>query len=156
MFARLPFRYRIAQLVVLAAFGLVAVTAVTLVLGRRNQRELSSIETRYVPLLELDRDLRLTYTQMTRALGEAASSADEASLDEADAQHLRLVRRLAEGAAAIAHNGGEVALLQVDLSAYYGIARSVSIAIADGKHTSAELAPAVEAMQRLQTREARL
>ncbi len=151
MFARLPFRYRIAQLVVLAAFGLVAVTAVTLVLGRRNQRELSSIETRYVPLLELDRDLRLTYTQMTRALGEAASSADEASLDEADAQHLRLVRRLAEGAAAIAHNGGEVALLQVDLSAYYGIARSVSIAIADGKHTSAELAPAVEAMQRLQT-----
>ncbi|NVB77651.1 MAG: response regulator [Kofleriaceae bacterium] len=152
MFERLPFRYRIAQLIVLAAFGLVAVTAVTLILGRRNQRELESIETRYVPLVEIDRDLRLSYTQMTRALGEAASSADEAGLDEADAQYDRLVQGLDDGALPIAHNGGDAALLQVELAAYYRIARSVSIAIAEAKHSSAELAPAVEAMQHLQIR----
>src|ERR1044071_6836698 len=66
--APVKFRHRIGILVALAAAALVAVTAVTLVLGRHVAPQLAGIETRYVPLVELDRDLKtLFHDQIGRA-----------------------------------------------------------------------------------------
>ena len=72
MTVALKFRHRIGLLVVLAAAALVTVTAVALVLGRHGERQLAGIETRYVPLVELDRDLKTQFAQITHALENAA------------------------------------------------------------------------------------
>ena len=68
--------------------------AVTLVLGRRNQQEISGIETRYLPLIELDRDLKTTFAQIPKTLEDAASAAEESRLADADALRDEFIRRL--------------------------------------------------------------
>jgi signal transduction histidine kinase/CheY-like chemotaxis protein len=149
MLSRLRFRDRIALLVVIAALGLVAVTAVTLVLGRRSELQLSGIETRYVPLLELDRDLEALFTQITRALEDAASAADETRLDDADRLIAELTARLDAGRVTIGHNGGDAGALVIELAAYYKAARPISAALMDGRDPS-ELAHEIETMRAAQ------
>ena len=94
MLPRLKFRHRIGLLVSLAALGLILVTSVTLVLGRRSERELDGIETRYVPLIELDRDLKRTAADLMKAVEDAAGAAEEAKLAEADRLAADFERRL--------------------------------------------------------------
>ena len=145
----LRFRQRIALLVSLAAVALVVVTLVTLVFGRRNAEQLSGIEDRYVPLIELDRDLKATFAQLPHALEEAASAADETRLREADAMEAEFLRRLDAGAALIVGNGQDPAALATELRAYYAKARAVSAAIASGTPV-AELEADIAAMRAAQ------
>ena len=144
---RIPFRYRIGLLVSLAAIALLTVTAVGLVLGSRGAADLSGIETRYVPLIELDRDLKTTFAQIPRALEDAAAAGEEGKVRDADALRDEMLRRLRAGARTIAENGGDAAALSVELALYYGPARDIALALARGT-PSGQLSAQSEAMQR--------
>jgi signal transduction histidine kinase len=143
----LKFRHRIGFLVVLAAAGLVTVTAVTLVLGQRGEHQLAGIETRYVPLIELDRDLKTLFAQIPHALEDAATAADEARLRDADALYAAMIVRLSTGRHALLDNGGDPAALDARLRAYYSAARAVAAAIVAGRPT-AQIGGEIEAMRR--------
>lgn len=143
---RLEFRHRIGLLVTVAALALITVTAVTLILGRRNAEQVSGIETRYLPLIELDRDLKSIFAQIPRALEDAATAADEARLQEADALEADLIRRIHAGAATIIDNGGDPGALEADLRAYYTVAREVSTALAAGTEAT-EIVAKIERMR---------
>jgi len=142
----LRFRHRIGSLVLLAAAALVAVTAVTLVLGRRSQRELTGIETRYVPLIEVDRDLKTTFLAIARALEDAAGAADEGRLGDADRLDREFLHRLATSQQAIADNGADPAALERDYRQYFASARVVSAAIVAGTPID-RLGPQIETMR---------
>jgi two-component system, chemotaxis family, sensor kinase CheA len=142
---RFELRYRIGLVVLLGGIGLIAVTAVTLVLGRRSEVQLAGIETQYVPLIELDRDLSTLFTEIPRAFGDAASAADEARLADAEELAGRFVRRLRDGGAAITANGGDAAALEREFQAYFTIARRVSASMMD-ETPIADLGDQIEAM----------
>ncbi len=147
----LMFRHRIALLVGIAATALIALAVVTLVQGRANARELASLEDRYVPLIELDRDLKTTFAKMERALEDAANAAEEETLHQADRLHQELRDGLRGGASTIASNGGDASTLDEELEQYFTTAREISTAIMGGEPTAA-LAPKIEVMHRAQER----
>jgi signal transduction histidine kinase len=137
----------VGSLVLLAAIALLAVTAVSLVLGNRSTENLSGIETRYVPLIELDRDLKTTFAQIVRTLEDAAGAGEESKVRDADALRDDLLRRLRAGERMIEDNGGDAAALSVELALYYGPARELSLALARGT-PDGQLSPQIETMQR--------
>jgi signal transduction histidine kinase len=147
MFRHLKFRHRIGVLVALAGVALLTVTVVTMVLGWRSERELSRSETYYVPLIELDRDLKSTFAQIGRSLENAAAAAEDSELDTADALQRELVQRVRSGREAIVNNGGDPAVLERELRAYYAIARELASAMSAGA-SAAQVAGKIEAMQR--------
>ncbi len=147
---RLRFRYRIGLLVLLATAALITVTVVTLVLGQRSERELIGIETLYVPLIELDRDLKTAFLEITHALEDAAAAADEGRLDDAERLDQQFLLRLAGSRDTLARNGGDPVALERDYRAYFTSARTVSAAIMAGT-TPDRLTSEIETMT--QTRE---
>ena len=147
MLAPFKFRHRIGILVALAAVALVAVTAVTLVLGSRVGAQLAGIETRYVPLVELDRDLKTLFNDLPRALTDAAGAAEDSALGKADEVFDKLVDRLRAGWAVIVGNGDNPAALELELRAYYSDARGVAAALIAGTPAS-ELTAKIDDMNR--------
>jgi signal transduction histidine kinase/CheY-like chemotaxis protein/HAMP domain-containing protein len=127
--ALVKFRHRVAALVGLAAAALLITLTASLLLGWRSERQVSEVELRYVPLLELNRDLTALFTSITRTLADAAAAAEEGSLVEADRLRDEFVRRVEGGRAAIASNGGDADQLLADVTAYYTLAREVSAAL---------------------------
>jgi signal transduction histidine kinase len=146
---QLKLRHRISLLVLLAAIALVIVTGVTLYFGRENTRELTGIETRYVPLIELEGTLNRLYLGIVRTLEDAAGAAEMSKIEEADRMSEELRTRIAGAAQVIADNGGDSQRLDAELVAYYSIAREVSAAVAIGTPFQ-ELADKIEAMRRAQ------
>jgi signal transduction histidine kinase len=129
---RLKFRHRIGLLLFLAGTALVAVTIVTLLLGRQSARQVTGIETEYVPLIELDRDLKRTAADTTKAFEDAAGAGEDTKL--ADAEHLRaaFLKRIAEGRDAIIKNGADPDALAAAFDTYYASAREVTKALIAG------------------------
>ena len=146
---RLRFRTRIASLVVMTFLALAAVTTVAVVLGKRIEQQISGIETRYVPLLELDRDLKAMFAAIPTSLEAAASAAEESELREADTRRDAFIRRLADGRAAIAQNGGDGDALIREFRHYYDLARSLSVELM-AEEPSEDLAGRAEAMKSAQ------
>jgi signal transduction histidine kinase/CheY-like chemotaxis protein/HAMP domain-containing protein len=146
---RLRFRTRIASLVVMTFLALAAVTTVAVVLGKRIEQQISGIETRYVPLLELDRDLKAMFAAIPTSLAAAASAAEESELREVDARRDAFIRRLADGRAAIAQNGGDGDALIREFRHYYDLARSLSLELM-AEEPSEDLAGRAEAMRTAQ------
>jgi signal transduction histidine kinase len=144
---RLKFRHKVGLLLSLAAAALIAVTIVTLVLGARSEQQLDGIETQYVPLIELDGDLKRMAADLTRALEDAAGAAEDSKLDEADRLKAELLRRIEAGHRAIAANGTDPAELVAAFETYFATARSVSAAIIHGQPI-AQLAAQIETMRR--------
>jgi signal transduction histidine kinase len=130
----------------IATAALVTVAAVTLVLGRRSMDELIGIETRYVPLIELDRDAKRAVAEITRALEDAAGAADEGRLADADRLDGELRKRLHAGRDTIIGNGGDPVALERDYTAYFAAARKVSAALVEGADTT-DLTAEIEAMR---------
>ncbi|MEO6773344.1 MAG: ATP-binding protein [Kofleriaceae bacterium] len=147
MARRIPFRYRVGLLVLLAAIALVTVTAVSLVLGNRSAANLSGIETRYVPLIELHRDLETTFEQIWRTLEDAADAGEPVKVRDADALRGELSSRLRAGGPTIADNGGDAAALSVELALYYGPARELAVELARGT-PAGQLSSQIATMQR--------
>jgi signal transduction histidine kinase/DNA-binding response OmpR family regulator/HAMP domain-containing protein len=149
--ALVTFRHRVAALVGLAALALLTVTVVSLLLGLRSERQVADVELRYVPLLEVNRDLTALFTAITRALADAASAAEEGPLAQADRLRDQFIARVHADRAAIASNGGDPDALLAEFAAYYGLAREVSAALIGGDATD-ELAAKVERMHAAQAR----
>jgi signal transduction histidine kinase len=151
MVGALRFRHRIGLLVAIAATALVAVTVITLVLGRSSKHELVGIETRYVPLIELDRDLKTAFAEVRRALEDAAGAAEENRLADADRLDGDFLRTLAAGHRTIIDNGDDPDALERDYRAYFTNARAVSAASVGGTPL-ANLADKIELMRTAQQR----
>jgi signal transduction histidine kinase/CheY-like chemotaxis protein len=149
LFSRLRFRTRIASLVVMTFLALAAVTTVAVVLGKRIELQISGIETRYVPLLELDRDLNATFASIAASLEAAASAAEESELQEADTRSESFIRRLTGGRQTIADNGGDADALVREFRAYYAMARSLSLELM-ADEPALDLAARAEAMSSAQ------
>ncbi|HVV87288.1 MAG TPA: ATP-binding protein [Kofleriaceae bacterium] len=147
----LRFRHRIALLVSLPAVALIALTAVTLILGRLNKAQLTGIETHYLPLIELDRDLAALSDKIPRKLADAADSGEEAPLAEADQLADELRVRVLAGAPTITANGGDPAAVLADFERYYGPARALSAALTAGASPD-ELAPGIDDVHAAQAR----
>jgi signal transduction histidine kinase len=143
----LKFRHRIGLVVVAAAVALVTVTAVALVLGRLGEQQIAGIETRYVPLIELDRDLKTQFAEIPRLLENAVSAAEDSQLHDADQLYAKLIARLRAGARAIAENGSDPAVLESELSRYYNGARAVAAALVAGT-SPGQLVDEIDAMRR--------
>jgi signal transduction histidine kinase len=129
---RLQFRHRVGILVSLAAVALVAVAVVALVLGRRSEQQLTGIETRYVPLIELDRDLSRTAADVMKALEDAAGAAEESKLVDADRFKADFLARVASGRDIIVENGADPAALITAFETYFAAARALSAALISG------------------------
>jgi signal transduction histidine kinase len=142
---RLKLRHRIGLLVALAGVALLVVTAMLLVLGKRSQDELTGIETRYVPLIELDRDLKRIYADVARALEDAAGAGEEGRLADADRLGAEFLDHLARGKHSIIDNGGDPQALDAAFRRYYQLTREVSAALIVGT-PSGQLTEAIEAM----------
>jgi signal transduction histidine kinase len=143
----LRFWHRLALLVLLGAAALMTVTATALLLGRQSRRELRAIETRYVPLIELDRDLRAALARITRALEDAAGAAEEGPLADADHLDREFLARLASGRDVVRGNGGDLVALESDYRRYFASAREVSAALIQGTPAT-QLGTEVETMLR--------
>jgi signal transduction histidine kinase len=128
----LQFRHRIGLLVAVATLALVGVTLVTLVLGRRSEQQLAGIETRYVPLIELDRDLKRLNAEVAKSLEDAADAAEPTTLADADALSAQLLARLDGGRATIAGNGADPAVLEAAFRTYYASARAIAAELIEG------------------------
>lgn len=146
---RLKFRHRISLLVMLAATALIAVTIVTLVLGRQSEQQLTGIETRYLPLIELNGDLKRLFADIARTLEDAAGAGEPTKLDEADRLAEELSRRLVADAQAVIDNGGDPRALETAFRAYYAAARDVSAQLASGAEFGKLVEP-IEAMRQAQ------
>ena len=146
MATRLRFRHRIGLLVSLAGLALATVAVVTFVLGRQNQQQLDGIEDRYLPLLELNRDVKTVFAKIPQALQDAASAAEDSKLAEADELLSALVDHLHRGAATIIANGGDPTALEAELRGYYSNARDVSAAMMSASSMDT-LAPKIEQMR---------
>jgi len=144
--SQLKFGHRIALLVSLAAIALIVLTIVTLVLGRRGEQQLVGIETRYVPLIELDRDLNRVVAEVMKAMEDAVGAAEEAPLVDAARLRGEFLRRIAAGRDAITDNGASPDALVAAFEAYYRAARTLSEAVVRGAPL-ASLTAEIEAMR---------
>jgi CheY-like chemotaxis protein/signal transduction histidine kinase len=132
MFEAFKFRHRVLLLVALAAVALSTVTATAVILGRRGVREVSGIETRYLPLLELSHDLHSRLDRIGHVLENAASAAEDSGLRAADDLRDEFLRALAAGKEHIAANGTDPRDLKREFLAYYRRARAVSSELISG------------------------
>jgi signal transduction histidine kinase/CheY-like chemotaxis protein/HAMP domain-containing protein len=155
MLEALKFSHRILLLVALAAMALTTVTATAVILGRRGVREVSGIETRYLPLLELNGNLQSLFDRVAHTLEDAASAADESDLSEADQLRDEFLAALAAGKDHIAANGADPRDLAREFVVYYRRARALSSEIISG-HIGEDLADSVEEMQSSQQRVSQL
>ncbi|MEJ7597461.1 MAG: histidine kinase dimerization/phospho-acceptor domain-containing protein [Kofleriaceae bacterium] len=138
MLGSLKFRYRIGLLVAVAGIALMVVTAVALVLGRQSERHLSAIETRYVPLLELDREIETLFRSIPRAFQDASDAAEESEIAKATAAGDLLVKTLERNATQIVDNGGDVRALIAEFRAYFAVAREVTMGLIEERSDSAQ------------------
>jgi len=138
VFGSLKFRHRVWLLVGVATTALIAATAVTLVLGTRSERQVAQVETLYVPLVELDRDLKTELAAIQRTYENAADAGEESGLRDADALRDRFLQRLVAAGDTIAGNGGTPGVLEDEFRNYYAIARAVSAELVAG-HPPAEM-----------------
>ncbi|HEY6172933.1 MAG TPA: response regulator [Kofleriaceae bacterium] len=132
MLVALKFRHRIGLLVVLVATALVTVTAVALVLGSRGEQQLAGIETLYVPLIELDRDLKTRFADIPRALEDAVTAAEDSRLADADKLYADVIARVRAGRRSITANGHDPLGLEIEIAGYYTEAREVAAALVGG------------------------
>ncbi|HEV7557536.1 MAG TPA: GAF domain-containing protein, partial [Kofleriaceae bacterium] len=146
MFGSLKFRHRVWLLVAVATSALIASTAVTLILGTRSERQVAQVETLYVPLVELDRDLKTQLATLQRVLENAANAGEESGLRDADALRDGFHQRLVAAADTIAGNGGTPQVLEDGFRDYYAIARAVSTELVAGR-PPADMAAKVEQLK---------
>jgi signal transduction histidine kinase len=128
----LKFRHRIGLLVVLVATALVTVTAVALVLGSRGEQQLAGIETLYVPLIELDRDLKTKFADIPRLLENAVAAAEDSRLRDADQLYADVIARVRAGQHSILANGHDPMALETEIAGYYSEAREIAAALVAG------------------------
>jgi signal transduction histidine kinase len=147
--SRLRFRHRIGLLLGLAAVALIAVTVVTLALGRRSEQAIVGIQTRYVPLIELNGELKRMASELSKAFEDAAGAGEESKLAEAEQLRAAIQSRVETGRAVISGNGADPKALLDALESYYQASRPLTVALIGGTPAS-ELTTEIDLMLRRQ------
>src|SRR5262245_34334596 len=91
------------------------------------------------------------FAAIPTSLEAAATAAEESELKAADARRDAFIRRLSEGRATIAENGGDADELVREFRRYYDLARSLSAELM-AEEPSADIAARAEEMHRAQNR----
>jgi signal transduction histidine kinase/DNA-binding response OmpR family regulator len=149
MIERFRFRSKVVLLTAPALVGLLAVPVTALVLSDRANRGLSHVENSYLPLLEVDRDLKALYASITHTLEGAVTAGEPAGLRDADLLRDRFIERLEAGREAIAANDGDPRALLTNFLTYFRSARAVSADLMSGA-AGEEVVARMETMRGLQ------
>jgi CheY-like chemotaxis protein len=150
MLERLRFRFKVLMLVAPALVGLMLVTAVALLLNRRADGQLVAVQNTYLPLLELDRDLKRLFSEVQRELEAAVAAREKENLRRADDLRQQFIDRLGPSRAVLAANGTDAGVFRQALVDYYDVARDVTVQLMAG-HTGEALVERMEEMRVRQT-----
>jgi methyl-accepting chemotaxis protein len=129
----LRFLHKLALLPTLAALGFLIVLLVLVVLGVRNGRLLSDIETGYFPGYQASGSLEQDLASIQRGLQDSVAAADPGMLREADNLRDRFLATL--GGAAKNRTIGSAKLQQISkgFQSYYALARETSLRMMRGE-----------------------
>ena len=136
-------------LVAAAAFALVALIATGALVAARVDHQLSLIQRRYVPKLELGPKLEANFEQLGRSLQDAVAAQDAAALSDSAVLKGTLSSQLTEAENTL--DAVDVALARNAIDEYYVLALAVSRRLLAGE-TGEEL---VGSMTTMQTKQAR-
>lgn len=120
------FKHKVLLLPVLAALFLLAILALSELLGRSTREHLTRIEKGYVPAVMLSRDLDDLLGQLQRSLQDAVAAEDVEQLEDADAVAERFLQRMKEGRANAAIDPVRLDTLETQLRDYVRLARATS------------------------------
>lgn len=137
-------RARLVLMVAAAALSLVTLTVTGSLVASRVEDQLTLIQRRYMPKLELGPKLESEFERVTRSLQDAVAAQDLASLDESAALKGGLSSQLS--AAKQVLGARNVALARAALDDYFALAHDVSRRLIAGE-TGEQLVSAMSAMQ---------
>jgi two-component system, cell cycle sensor histidine kinase and response regulator CckA len=120
------FSHKVLLMPAFAGISFVAVLCINELTGTRNSALIETIQTEYLPALELRRDIETSLVEVQRALQDAVSAEDVEALLRADVLSARLAAQLDSGQANPAFQPGEIALLKVAYAGYYDGARATT------------------------------
>jgi signal transduction histidine kinase len=141
---RLTFRKKLMTIVGIAAFAFALIVGSGVVITRRVEQRLRTIQDRLLPKLELEPQLEGQFDKLRRGFQDAVAARDVDGLGATSELKRAFVERLE--AARDALDPDEVAALRTSLDAYYDTALRLSRRLIDGE-TGEELVDAISDMQ---------
>ena len=150
---RLGFRVRLFGIVAITAAALLAITLGSSILTARVERDLRRIQTRYLPLIELEPQLQGELERIQRGFQDAVAAHDLAALEGVHESRDQFLARLA--AARNATDPKDAAALEASVDDYFTKAMAVSRRLISDD-TGEGVVDAISAMQASQLRTAAL
>src|SRR4029079_14561007 len=123
MFSNLRFKHKILLLPSMSAMGFLLILLVALVVGNRNERLLTGVETENYPSLELNRDLEEALTTVHRQLDYGAAAGDTRALSQTDVLYETFLQQLDDGRAKGLVKQEESQQIKNQMAQYYSSAR---------------------------------
>jgi signal transduction histidine kinase/CheY-like chemotaxis protein len=142
-------RAKLVFIVAAAALSLVTLIGTGMLVTARVEKQLSLIQLRYVPKLELGPKLESDFERIGRSLQDAAAAQDASALAESSKLKNALCTELLQAESAL--GTVEVALARNAIDDYYVLALDISQRLIQGE-TGEELIAAISAMQAKQAR----
>lgn len=150
---RLDFRAKLFGIVAIPAAALVAILVASSALTARVERQLAHIETRYVPLVELEPQLEAGLERLERGFQDAVAAHDLDALDTTEDTKHQIIKSL--DAAREATDPDDARALRGALDDYFTRAMDVSHRLIAGE-TGEGLVDSIKAMQAAHARTAAL
>ena len=132
MLKSLSLRTKILALPAVATLGFVATFAITVLLGRRAQAELTRIETKASPALEASRRLQAQLESYQRALRDAVAASDTAAVGATDTLSATFTALADSVALNPALDAAAVRLVRTEFATYATLARTGSLQMISG------------------------
>ncbi|MDP9121520.1 MAG: methyl-accepting chemotaxis protein [Acidobacteriota bacterium] len=126
----MKFAHRVALMPGLAAVGLLAVLAVSQIVGDKTGNLLDSVEKGYSPALETARDLEETLAAIQRGLEAAVR--EKSNLNEVEALRGAFLESLDKAAANPTMPADQTRAIRTAFNSYYGLAEQNSLAMIGG------------------------
>jgi methyl-accepting chemotaxis protein len=142
----LKFRHKLLLLPLLAAVGFVLVLGVSIFFSVRNQRLLDQIEHGYYPAVGNAEAMNQVLTAIQRGLQDAVAAQNAAALDEVDALHAALLKRLSESTTNEVIDQSEHRRIRDAYEQYYATARPTTLRMINGE-TGDSLLAALQTMK---------
>jgi methyl-accepting chemotaxis protein len=142
----LRFRHKLLLLPLLAAVGFVLVLGVSIFFSVRNQRLLDQIEQGYYPAVSNAEAMNQVLTAIQRGLQDAVAAQNAAALEEVDALHAALLKRLTESTTNSVIDQSEHRRIREAYEQYYAAARPTTLRMINGE-TGDSLLAALQTMK---------
>ncbi len=142
----LRFRHKLLLLPLLAAVGFVLVLGVSIFFSVRNQRLLDQIEQGYYPAVGNAEAMNQILTAIQRGLQDAVAAQNAAALEEVDALHAALLKRLTESTTNTVIDQSEHRRIREAYEQYYAAARPTTLRMINGE-TGDSLLAALQTMK---------